>query len=129
MFNGQADHIVLPGALGEMDVLPGHLPLLTSIAMGTLTVHEGSKSRNFFIEQGYAEILPNKVSILTEACDGVDDIDIAKAKLALEAAEKELQALEDRSRTEEIEGEVQAAHEKALERARMRLLHAEGKGH
>lgn len=125
VFSGTVEEVVLPGAVGEMGVLPGHLPLLTAIAMGDLAVVQGGKVRHFFVEGGYAEILPNKVSVLTEACDGVDEIDVAKARMALEAAEKELAKLESKAKSEEIEGEVQEAHEKALERARRRLLVAE----
>lgn len=126
VFAGQVSEVVLPGAVGEMGVLPGHLPLLTAIAMGNLGVVQGGKMRHFFIEGGYAEILPDKVSVLTEACDGIDEIDVARAKIALEAAERELLALEERARSEEVEGDVRAAHEQALDRARRRLLMAQG---
>lgn len=125
VFRGEATHIVLPGEIGEMDVLPGHLPLLTSISVGTMVVHEPNGTREFFIEQGYAEILPDRVSVLTERCEGVDEIDIAKAKAAVEAAELELTKLEDRSKLEEISIDAQTAHQQAVERARKRLLYAE----
>ena len=125
VFTGTADELVLPGSIGEMGVLPGHVPLLTGIAMGDLAVIESGKVRHFFIEGGYAEILPNKVTVLTENCDGVDDIDIARAREAVEEAEKELLAHEQKSKGEEAEGDIRAAHEQALERARKRLLVAE----
>ena len=129
VFTGTVSEVVLPGVVGEMGVLPGHLPLLTAIAMGDLAVVQDNKTRHFFVEGGYAEILPNKVSVLTEACDGIDEIDVSTAKKALETAEKQLLALEERSRAEEIEGDVRKAHEEALERARRRLLMAEGDKH
>lgn len=126
VYSGSVSHIVLPGVVGEMDVLPGHLPLLTAIAMGDLAVVEAGKTRHFFVEGGYAEILPYKVSVLTESCDGVDEIDVERAKLAVEEAQKSLTALQERARSEEVEGDVQSSHEKALERARRRLLIAQG---
>lgn len=128
VFAGEASEIVIPGVVGELGVLPGHLPLLTSIGIGDLAVVHSGKVRHFFVEGGYAEILPRKVSILTEACEGADAIDAAQAKAALEVAEKELLALEERARTEEVEGDVRKRHEEALERARRRLLFAQDGG-
>lgn len=127
VYNGTVSEVVIPGIVGELGVLPGHLPLLTSIGMGDLAVKIDGAVRHFFIEGGYAEILPNKVSILTEACDGVDDLDVASARAALAQAEKQLTALEERARTEDVESDVQKRHQDALERARKRLLMAEKK--
>ncbi len=117
-----AETVILPGENGEIGVLPGHLPLLTALAVGELRVVNGGTERNFVIEGGFAEILPNRVSILTEACDGVDEIDVAAAREALAAAEKELEALEARSTSEEIEHDVMERHRAALRRARTRLV-------
>lgn len=128
-FNEEAEEVVIPGTVGEIGVLPGHLPLLTSIGMGDLAVkYDGDKIRHFFVEGGFAEILPDKVSVLTRACDGVDEIDVADARLALEAAEEKMDALEERARTEEVEGDVRQRHQDALERARKRLLVAGEEG-
>ncbi len=124
VFSESADLVVIPGTAGELGVLPGHLPLLTSIKMGDLAVHVGGQVRHFFVEGGYAEILPDKVSVLTEACDGVDEIDIAEAQRHLEAAEKQLAELEAQAKSGEVEGDVRVAHEQALERARMRAAFA-----
>ncbi len=127
VFSEDAEEVVIPGMAGEIGVLPGHLPLLTSIGMGDLAVkYGGDKVRHFFIEGGFAEILPNKVSVLTKACDGIDEIDIAEARRALESAEKQMDELEERARTEEIEADARQRHQDALERARKRLLLAEG---
>jgi len=125
VFNDVASMVVVPGVIGEMGVLPGHLPLLTAIGMGDLAVHAHGKVRHFFVEGGYAEILPNKVSVLTEQCDGVDEIDVADARAKLEEAEKRMTALEERARTEEVEADVRARHQDALERARKRVLFAQ----
>ncbi len=124
VFSGDVTEVVLPGVAGEMGVLPGHLPLLTGIAMGDLSVVQGGKTRHFFVESGYAEVLPNGVSVMTEACDGIDEIDVAKAKQALAHAETQMKALEARSH-EEVEHDVHDAHVQALDRARRRLLAAE----
>lgn len=125
VFSDVATQVVIPGTIGELGVLPGHLPLLTSIAMGDLAVYTGGQIRHFFVEGGYAEILPHKVSILTENCDGVDEIDIAEAQRQLEQAEKEMSALEDKARSETIEADIRARHQDALERARRRAVFAQ----
>ena len=126
VFNEVVSMVVIPGAIGEMGVLPGHLPLLTAIGMGDLAVHQNGKVRHFFVEGGYAEVLPDRVNVLTEHCDGVDEIDVAEARRLLEEAEKKMTALEERARSEEVEHDVRVSHQLALERARQRVLFAQG---
>jgi F-type H+-transporting ATPase subunit epsilon len=117
-----AETVILPGNNGEIGVLPGHLPLLTSLSVGELRVITASGTRSFVVEGGFAEILPDRVSILTEACDGVDEIDVAAAREALAVAQKELESLEARSTDEEIEHDVMENHREKLRRARSRLV-------
>lgn len=118
----QADSVILPGENGEMGVLPGHLPLLTSLNVGELRVFSKDGERSFVVEGGFAEILPDRVTILTEACDGIDEIDVAAARDALKVAESELSRLEERSKDEEIEHDVMERHRERLRRARTRLV-------
>lgn len=125
VFNDVASQVVIPGTVGELGVLPGHLPLLTAIGVGDLAVHSGGQVRHFFIDGGYAEILPDRVAILTENAEGFDELDLAEARRQLEAAEQQVRKLEERSRTEEVEAGVEARHHDALERARRRVLFAE----
>lgn len=125
VFKGVATEVVLPGGAGEIGVLPGHLPLLTSIAMGDLMVHGDKGTRHFFIEGGYAEILPHRVSVLAEYCDGADEIDIAEAREAVKIAEDAWAGIEEKARSEEVEADVRQRHQDALERARRRLLFAD----
>jgi F-type H+-transporting ATPase subunit epsilon len=122
VLSDQADSVILPGENGQLGVLPGHLPLLTSLSVGELRVVKGSSERSFVVEGGFAEILPNRVSILTEACDGVDEIDVSAAREAIKVAQAELEALEARSTDEEIEHDVMERHREALKRARTRLV-------
>lgn len=117
-----ADSVILPGENGQIGVLPGHLPLLTSLSVGELKVINDGGERNFVIEGGFAEVLPNKVSILTEACDGIDEIDVAAAREAMKVAEEELARLEEQSKDEEIEHDVMERHRERLRRARTRLV-------
>jgi len=128
---GSADEVILPGSEGQMGILPGHLPLLSGLGIGQMTVRgfkgtvgkeQVTGERKFFVDGGFVEVLPDKVTVMTEACDGFDEIDVSAAKHQIEEAERELLAMEERAKTEEVEADVLKRHQDALKRARMRLL-------
>lgn len=119
------DDVVLPGELGQMDVFPGHLPLLTSLTVGQMVITADGKQRYLLIDQGFAEIADNRVTVLTESCDGASDIDVEQAKRALEEAEARIKELETISTADVIEEETFEKHRLALKRQRMRLAFAE----
>lgn len=122
----QVDEVVLPGAEGELGVLPGHLPLLTTLDIGQMAVRTPEGTREFFVDGGFAEILRHKVTVLTEACDGIDEIDIEHAEKMRAEARRELEDLLERSKTEPVEEDVLDHHRKMLKRAQTRLLMGEG---
>jgi F-type H+-transporting ATPase subunit epsilon len=84
------DEVRLPGALGEMGVLPGHIPLLTSLAAGPLTFFDGSSATKYAVAGGFAEVLPDRVTVLATVAEAPDDIDVAAAKKALAEANAKL---------------------------------------
>jgi F-type H+-transporting ATPase subunit epsilon len=86
----EVDEVRLPGALGEMGVLPGHIPLLTSLAAGPLTYFEGSKVSKYAVQGGFAEVLPDRVTVLATVAEAPEDIDVAVSKSHLEAAQEKL---------------------------------------
>ena len=86
----EVDEVRLPGALGEMGVLPGHIPLLTSLAAGPLTYFEGSKVSKYAVQGGFAEVLPDRVTVLATVAEAPEDIDVAVSKSELEAAQEKL---------------------------------------
>ena len=86
----EVDEVRLPGALGEMGVLPGHIPLLTSLAAGPLTYFEGSTTTKYAVQGGFAEILPDRVTILATVAEAPADIDVAAARTKLETANEKL---------------------------------------
>jgi F-type H+-transporting ATPase subunit epsilon len=128
VLSGEADEVILPGSQGQMGILPGHLPLLTGLGIGQMIVRgfAGSGERKFFVDGGFVEVLPDKVTVMTEACDGFDEIDAAHARNAIEVAEKELLAIEERSKSEAVEEDVMVRHQEALKRARVRLMMSQG---
>ena len=84
------DEVRLPGALGEMGVLPGHIPLLTALAAGPLTYFEGSAVTRYAVQGGFAEVLPDRVTILATIAKTADDIDLVAAKTSLDEAQGKL---------------------------------------
>ena len=86
----EVDEVRLPGALGELGVLPGHIPLLTSLAAGPLTYYEGSAVTRYAVQGGFAEVLPDRVTILATVAKTAADIDLVEAKNNLERAQGKL---------------------------------------
>ena len=86
----EVDEVRLPGVIGEMGVLPGHIPLLTSLAAGPLTYFDGSTVVRYAVQGGFAEVLPDRVTVLATVAEAPDDIDVAVAKDNLQAAQDKL---------------------------------------
>lgn len=119
------DDVVLPGELGQMDVFPGHLPLLTILSVGQMIINQDGKKRYLLVDQGFAEIADDRVTVLTESCDGVTDIDVEQAERVLRRAEEKLRELESLSTSEVLEEDVLEKHRLAMHRQRMRLAFVE----
>jgi len=89
----EVEIVVAPGSEGEFGALKGHTTFLTSLKLGTLRYKDANgKERYVFINGGFAEVLPNKVTILAESAERRKDIDIERAMKAKERAEKRLAA-------------------------------------
>jgi len=116
VFEGDADIVVLPGAAGEMGVLPHHTPLLTTLKMGVIKVRLGGKEEIVTVTGGLAEIQPQLVTILADAAENIDEIDIARAEAARERAKK---LLEEGPPAEDLDRYL--AIEAALRRSNLRL--------
>jgi len=90
VFEGDVDIIVLPGAGGEMGILPKHAPVLTTLKYGIVKVRKGGKEELFTVAGGVAEVQPDIVTILADAAENVEEIDIARAEEARKRAEEVL---------------------------------------
>jgi F-type H+-transporting ATPase subunit epsilon len=87
----EVQSVVAPGSEGEFGVLKGHTTFLTSLKIGSLRYKDASgKERYVFINQGFAEVLPDKVTILAESAERKKDIDIERSQKAKDRAEKRL---------------------------------------
>ena len=86
----EADELTAPGALGYFGVLPGHTPFLTTLGMGELGYRIGNRWEYLAITWGYAEVLPNNVTILAETAEMAEEIDVERAERAKRRAEERL---------------------------------------
>lgn len=93
VFKGEADIVVLPGQEGQMGILPRHAPVLTALNYGIITVRLKGQEEHFTVAGGVAEILPEKVTILADAAENVEEIDVERAIKAKERAEERLKLI------------------------------------
>jgi len=109
--------VVAPGTLGEFGVLVGHTPFMTTLNTGALRYTDANGTeRAVFVSSGFAEALPNKVTVLAETAERRRDIDLERAKTALEIARQRL-AAEKADNIEYIR--AKAALQRALHRIRL----------
>ena len=115
VFTGDVDIVVLPGAGGEMGVLPKHAPVLTTLKYGIIKVRKAGKEEIFTVAGGVAEVQPDIVTILADAAENVDEIDEARADAARKRAEEAL--------TKGVPADTDAylAMEAALRKSNLRL--------
>ena len=113
--------VTLPGADGELGVLPGHAPLITELGIGELRYRAagGTLSEPIAVIRGFAEVLPDRVTVLAETAELAEEIDVERAKAALERAQKRIAAGTSAS---EMDWERATA---ALQRALIRIKVAE----
>lgn len=92
--NTAAEEVQIPGKGGYLGILPGHAPLITELAVGEITFREsaGSSSteQRLAVAWGFAEVLPDKVTILAETAERPSEIDAGRARRAKERAEQRL---------------------------------------
>ena len=90
LLDAEVDEVRLPGALGELGVLPGHTPLLTSLGVGPLTYFDGKRAQRVALREGFAEVLPDRVTVLARMAERPDEIDVEAARQELVSAEEAL---------------------------------------
>jgi F-type H+-transporting ATPase subunit epsilon len=88
----QVDEVEIPGTEGYFGVLPGHTPLLASLAVGELWYRKGQEKTYLSIAYGFAEVLPDRVTILAHLAERAEEIDAARAEEARKRAEARLAA-------------------------------------
>jgi F-type H+-transporting ATPase subunit epsilon len=115
VFEGDVDIVVLPGMDGEMGVLPHHSPVLTTLKYGLIKVRIKNEEQVFTVAGGVAEIQPKIVTVLADAAENVQEIDMARAEAARKRAEEAL------ANVQPEDADAYLALESALRRSNLRL--------
>jgi F-type H+-transporting ATPase subunit epsilon len=115
VFEGEVDIVVAPGTDGEMGILPHHAPLLTTLKPGVLKIRQRGAETVFAVAGGVMEVRPDIVTVLADAAEHADDIDVARAEEARQRAEESLRSGVPR------DSEAYLAAEAALRRSNLRL--------
>jgi len=117
VFQGDVDMVVLPGAGGEMGVLPHHAPVLTTLKYGVVKVRRAGQEQIFAVAGGVAEVQPDIVTVLADAAENVEEIDVSRAQFAKKRAEEILAKGAPKDQAQDALLNVEAA----LRRSNLRL--------
>ena len=103
------EEVQIPGLNGYLGVLPGHAPLLTELSVGIISYRGPSAGGKLSVAWGFAEVLPDKVTILAETAERPDEIDVSRAQKAKERAEQRLRSNDPNLDYERAEDALQRA--------------------
>ncbi len=104
-----AEEIQIPGRNGYIGVLPGHAPLITELGAGEITYRHQGQSHRFSMAWGFAEVLPDRVTVLAETVERADEIDVSRARQSLQGAEESLKSAETEEQFTDATGKVRRA--------------------
>ena len=90
VFSEDADIVMVPGVEGELGILPHHAPIMTMIKPGEVLVRKGTEEYSLAVSGGFLEVKPDHITILADAAERADEIDIARAEAAKKRAEESL---------------------------------------
>jgi len=102
-----AEEVQIPGKNGYLGIMPGHAPLITELAVGEIAFRENSVEQRLAVAWGFAEVLPDKVTILAETAERPSEIDVERARKSKERAEQRLTSGET---TVDVERALDALH-------------------
>jgi F-type H+-transporting ATPase subunit epsilon len=115
VFEGNADIVVLQGTSGVMGILPEHAPLLSTLGFGILKVRFQNQEEVFTVAGGIVEVQPDIITVLADAAENVEEIDVTRAEAAKQRAEDMLQ------KGPPPDSDVYKDLEAALHRSKLRL--------
>jgi F-type H+-transporting ATPase subunit epsilon len=111
IFSGEAEFVVLPGVVGELGIYPRHTPLLTQIRPGAVRIKVAGQEGEelVFVQGGFLEVQPTRVTVLADTAIRAKDLDEAAAMEAKKAAEEAMQNKTSREEIAQAEGELAIA--------------------
>src|ERR1700757_1297594 len=86
----RATEMQIPGKSGYLGILPGHAPLITELAIGEISYNVRGSMQVIAVSWGFAEVLPNRVTILADTAERAEDINVQRAEQAKAKAQEEL---------------------------------------
>jgi F-type H+-transporting ATPase subunit epsilon len=104
-----AEEVQIPGRDGYLGVLPGHAPLITELSAGELSYRKGGNAYRFVVAWGFAEVLPDRVTILAETAQPANEIDVNRAQADKKRAEQGLADGKSEEDFVKAEGELKYA--------------------
>ena len=90
VFNGEVDHVVVPGSEGEFGVLPNHAPVMSMIKPGAVKVINEGAERRIFVNGGFADVTPEGLTVLAEEALDLASVDAAQLEQQLKNAQEDL---------------------------------------
>ncbi len=90
LFNGEVDHVVVPGSEGEFGVSPNHAPVMSVIKPGALKVMGDGATRRIFVNGGFADVTPEGLTVLAEEAIDLADVDPVELEQQLKNAQEDL---------------------------------------
>ncbi len=93
VLDAEVDEVIAPGEEGQFGVLPGHTPFLSTIIVGELVYRQGNQLKYVAVSHGYAEVEYHRVTVLLDAAERPEEIDVARAEAARQRAESKLAQL------------------------------------
>ncbi|UCG79411.1 MAG: F0F1 ATP synthase subunit epsilon [Nitrospirota bacterium] len=91
----EVDEVVAGGSEGEFGVLPGHVPFITTLKIGMLDYKKDGRTFHVFVNSGYAEVSDNNVMVLADSAERSEDIDVERAREAMQRAEERMKKEDD----------------------------------
>jgi F-type H+-transporting ATPase subunit epsilon len=117
LVSAEVDMVVAPGTEGEFGILPGHVSFLSGIVPGALRYTAGSERVSFVVTTGFAEVSTDRVSVLVDAAEKISEIDLERARKAMERARERL--LKDRKSADIDFSRADDALNRAITRVRI----------
>ncbi|MDQ7031854.1 MAG: F0F1 ATP synthase subunit epsilon [Desulfonauticus sp.] len=114
LLSEEVEYVGAPGIEGEFGVLPNHIPFLSALGIGSLYYKQNNKTYYVFVAGGFVEVSKDKVSVLAEIAERAEEIDLERAKQAMERAKRRLQEQADK----EAYARAKASLAKAMHRMR-----------
>ena len=90
VYSEEVDEVIAPGIQGQLGILPHHTPLMTTLQAGELRVKKGGKEDSMVISGGFLEVRPDRIIVLADTAERVEEIDVSRAEAARKRAEQRI---------------------------------------